>query len=133
LDRQILRLSEELTELRRTKSDLDAELKFINARIEEVTLALSDAVMEEELPSFTHGGYQYSLTSRKFASAENGDKDALYNALRDNGYEHLFTVNVNTLTSTVRELIDENGGILPDWLVGKARIFEKQSVRVTKK
>jgi len=131
--KNILELAEKLTELRKTKSDIDAELKFISRQIEEVTAELVEQMTEQELPSFTCKNNQFSLTTRCFASAADGGKDALYQALRENGFEHLFTVNANTLTSTVREIIEQNEDVVPDWLEGKVALFDKTSIRVTKK
>jgi uncharacterized coiled-coil protein SlyX len=129
----ILALAEELTELRALKSNLDEELKFVNGKIEKVNTALVEAMTESEMPNFTHSGFQYALSTRNFASATDGDKDSLYAVLRDNGFDHLFTVNAQTLTSTVRELMENNADTLPDWLDGKVSLYDKVSVRVTKK
>jgi len=58
----------------------------------------------------------------------------LYAALRENGYGGLITetVNANTLSSTVSELIEQNGEKLPGWLVGKVNTYDKVSVRIAK-
>ena len=129
----ILGLAEKLTDLRDMKSNLDAELKFVGGEIEKVTAEMVELMTEQEMPSFTHSGFQYSLATRSFASAADGDKDILYTALKDNGFEHLFTVNAQTLTATIRDIIEENGDQLPGWLTGKVALYDKTSVRVTKK
>ena len=133
MEKQILTLAEKLTDLRDVKSSLDAELKFINGEIEKVTAQMVELMTESEMPSFVHSGYQFSLATRSFASAADGDKDTLYSALKDNGFEHLFTVNAQTLTATIRDLIEENADQIPEWMDGKVALYDKTSVRVTKK
>ena len=129
----ILDLAEKLTELRTMKSDIDGELKFVTAEIDKVTAEMVELMTEQEMSSFTHREHKFSLTTRSFASAADGDKDSLYTALRQNGFDHLFTVNAQTLTATVRDIIEENADQLPDWLSGKVSLYDKTSVRVTKK
>jgi hypothetical protein len=92
------------------------------------------------VPSFTHSGFSYSLTTRTYASApgeEEGGRDILYAALRNNGFGHLFTVNPQTLTGFVKEqaaaYAEQHGGEgLPAWLIGKVKLFDKVAVTVRK-
>ena len=134
MEKQLLTLAEKLKSLRDTKSGKEDEVKQVNAEIEKITGELSDLMTENELPSFTHSGFTYSLSSRTFASPLAGNKEALYEALRENGYSGLITetVNSNTLSSTVSELIEQNGDTLPDWLDGKVSTYDKISVRIAK-
>ena len=48
------------------------------------------------------------------------------------GFDHLFTINTQTLSATVKELKSNNDDILPEWLEGLIRIYEQPSIRVTK-
>ena len=52
--------------------------------------------------------------------------------MRSNGYDDLFSINSKTLSATVKELMTENGGALPEWLEGLIKIAEKNSIRMTK-
>lgn len=132
MEKQILELAEKLKTLRDTKKDVEEEVKYLNGEIEKVTDELTGLMTENELSSFTYSGFTYSLSTRTFASALAGDKESLYEALRENGYGGLITetVNSNTLSSTVSELIEENGGAYPDWLNGKISTYDKVSVRI---
>jgi len=134
MDNKILALAEKLKKLRDTKKEVEDEVKYISGEIETVTEELTSLMTENELPSFTYSGFTYSLSTRTFASPLAGDKESLYDALRENGYGGLITetVNANTLSSTVSELIEQNGDSLPDWLVGKVSTYEKISVRIAK-
>jgi hypothetical protein len=140
-EKHILSLAEKLKSLKDTKSALDAELKSVSADIETLMRDLSDLMAEQEMPSFSHSGFTYSLTTRRYASPsdeEEGGREALYAALRKNGCDHLFTVNPQTLTGFVKEQAEEyaeehDGKIgLPGWLEGKVRLYDKVSVTVRK-
>ena len=134
MEKQILDLAQKLKTLRDAKTDTESEVKRLNGEIEKTTDELTGLMTENELPSFTYSGFTYSLSTRTFASPLAGDKETLYAALRENGYGELITetVNANTLSSTVSELIEQNGDKLPDWLAGKVNTYDKVSVRITK-
>ena len=56
-------------------------------------------------------------------------KEELYDALKEKGYEHLFTVNHKTLGSFVKEQVeetaDDNGEThIPEWLSGLVKSFD---------
>ena len=61
-------------------------------------------------------------------------KDALFEALKANGYGDLVyqTVNANSLSSFVKEQIESNGDTLPGWLEGLVSLFDKTTVSVRK-
>lgn len=127
-------LSEQLVILRDKKTAAEDVVKDLNAQIEKTEYELSEAMLDSDTPNFTHGGAQFILTTKTRASAIAGDKDELYTALRQNGHGDIITetVNANTLSSTVKGLIEDNEDTLPDWLVGKVNVFEKTGVTVKK-
>ena len=127
-------LADRLKELRDRKSDLDEELKQIQADIEDTGKRLVHFMMETETPNFTHAGSMFCLTTKTHASAPAGRKDALYDALRSEGFGDLIyeTVNANSLSAFVREQSMENGDKLPTWLDGLVTVFEKTTVGVRK-
>ena len=131
---EILRVAELYKMLRDEKSETEARVKELTAQIEQTGAKLSDLMLENEMPGFKHKGSQFSLVNTVRASAPAGDKSALFDALRDNGFSDLVyeTVNANSLSSFVREQIDLNGDKLPEWLVGKVNVFEKTTVSVRK-
>lgn len=57
----------------------------------------------------------------------------LWEAMKANGYEDLFTINSQTLSATVKELMANNDGVLPEFLVGLIKIAEKHTIRMAKK
>jgi len=122
-------LADKLRELREEKDAQAAILKDINADIDEAEYKLSEAMATAECSNFTRGEKQFILTTTTRWSAETERKDELYSVLKRNGYDHLFTVNTQTLGSFVREQVeetaDENGEThVPDWLTGLVKSYD---------
>jgi hypothetical protein len=132
MEQKIFELSDELKALRDIKKTQEEELKKTSAKITEVETALIDEMVTEEISSFKRNGQGFSLVVQNFPQAEPEQKDVLYKEFKERGYEHLFTINHQTLTSTLKEMIAENGEVIPDWLDGLVKIFEKSSIRIYK-
>lgn len=130
--KEIFELADKLKELRKRKSETDSQIKSINAEIEDVESKMISVMTDEELQSFKRAGSMFSLTVSEYPSAVPERRDALYEVLKQKGYEHLFTINSRTLSSNVKEMIEENEGDLPDWLEGLIKIYEKSSITVRK-
>ena len=134
MDGNMLELADRLKALRDQKAELEAEIKEINARIDEADWQLSNLMAETETQNFTHAGTMFCLTTKTRASAKAGRKDELFEALRGEGFGDMITetVNANNLSAFVREQIAENGDTLPAWLEGLVSVFEKTTVGVRK-
>ena len=134
MDGNMLEWADRLKALRDRKAELEAELKDINARIDDADWHLSNLMAESETQNFTHAGTMFCLTTKTRASAKAGRKDDLFAALRDEGYGDMITetINANNLSAFVKELIAENGDALPEWLDGLVSVFEKTTVGVRK-
>lgn len=133
-DETMFELAEKLKALRDQKTETEAVLKEINAQIDETDYRLSELMAESETQNFTRSGIMFCLTTKTRASAVAGSKEDLYAALRQQGYGDLVyeTVNANSLSSFVKERIEENEDTLPDWLTGLVNVFEKTTVGVRK-
>ena len=127
-------LADELTALRDRKETLEAELKQANADIGNTEWHLATMMADTETQNFTHAGTMFCLTTKTRASATAGMKDALFDALRAEGYGDLITetVNANSLSSFVKEQIADNDDALPGWLDGLVNVFEQTTVGVRK-
>lgn len=132
LDNRLLELSDRLKELRLAKSELEAQAKGINEEIDGVTAEMIGIMTTEELTSFNRNGTTFSLVTTEYPSPEPERKGELWEAMKANGFEDLFTINSQTLSATVKELISENGGVLPTWLEGLIKVAEKNTLRVAK-
>ena len=121
--------ADKLRKLREEKDTQTAILKDINTEIDEAEYKLSEAMATAECPNFTRGEKQFILTTTTRWSAETERKEELYAALEENGYDHLFTVNTQTLGSFVKEQVtetaDDNGEThVPDWLAGLVKSYD---------
>ena len=127
-------LADELKRLRDLKSDLESQVKDTTAQIDETDYRLSELMAEGEVQNFTRAGTMFCLTTKTRASAVAGSKEELYAALRAQGYGDLVyeTVNANSLSSFVKERIEESGDALPEWLIGLVNVFDKTTVGVRK-
>lgn len=126
---KLFTLADRLRELRAEKDDYTAMLKDVNTEIESAERELTDAMAQAECPNFTRGDKQFIITTTTRWSPEADRKEELYAALRDNGYDHLFTVNAQTLGSFVREQVaeteDANGEThIPEWLDGLVKSYD---------
>ena len=131
---RIFELADQLTTLRDEKKQVTEQLKQLNAAIDEVDYKLSEAMAASETQNFTRAGKLFYLTTTTHAAAVSGAKDALFTALKTNGYGDLIyeTVNANSLSSFVKEQIAEHEDKLPGWLEGLVSIFEETTVGVRK-
>ena len=132
MDTKLLELSDKLKDLREEKSEYESKVKKVNEEIENVTLEMIDLMTTDELTSFNRNGTTFSLVTTEYPAAEPSRKSELWQAMKENGFEDLFTINSQTLTATVKELIAENDGVLPTWLDGLIKIAEKNNIRVMK-
>ena len=134
MNNEIFEMADRLKAAKDRKKELDAMIKEVSAEIEQLDLALSDAMAEQEVERFSRNGSTFYLNTRLFASPAAGRKDEMMQTLKDNGYGSLVveTVNANTLASFVKEQKAANGEEVPQWLSDVVSVFEKVSVGVRK-
>ena len=130
----IFEMADRLKSLKKQKKDLEDSVKAIGSEIEELDRQLSDAMAETQLDSFSRNGSTFYLYSRLYASPSTGRKDAMMQALKQNGYGSLVVESVNskTLSSFVREQKEANQGSIPSWLSDTVSTYEKISVGIRK-
>ena len=131
---KMFELADKLKALRDQKDALEAELKQVNMDIDNADWYLANHMTETETQNFTRAGVIFCLTTKTRASALAGQKEALYEALRSQGYGDLVyeTVNANSLSAFVKEQIEANKDALPEWLDGLINVFDKTTVGVRK-
>ena len=134
MDNKIFDLADQLKAAKDKKKDLDAQIKEVTAAIEQLDLALSDAMAEAECERFSRNGSTFYLNTRLFASPVAGRKEELFQALKDNGFGEIVTetVNANTLASFVKEQMSLNNDEIPEWISEVVSTFEKVSVGIRK-
>jgi hypothetical protein len=131
-EKTMLELADQFKELKDKKSEMQAALKDVQAQLDEVEAKLIEVMTTEECDGFKRGGSNFSLVVRSYPGAIPDMKEQLYDVMKKQGFEHLFTINPQTLSATVKEIKVNNDNILPDWLEGLIQIYEEPSIRVTK-
>ena len=131
-EQSMLASADSLKALRDEKADLQARLKTVQESIDQVEAELIQAMTDEECTGFDRNGTRFSLVIKEFPGAVPEEKEELYRRMRTHGFDHLFTINTQTLSATVKELKANNDDVLPDWLEGVIQIFEQPSIRVSK-
>jgi hypothetical protein len=121
-----------LKELRDEKAELEDKVKSINAEIESVSAELIADLIENESTGFNYQGHNFTLVVKEYPAAEPDRKDELYGVMKEKGFGHLFTINSNTLSATVKELKANNGDTMPPWLEGLIKVAEKATIQIRK-
>ena len=130
MQEKLFTTADKYKELRKQKDELQFQLKELNNEIDGVERELIDNMVTEECESFKRNGSTFSLVIKEYPSAVQERKQELYNRMKEQGFEHLFTINTNTLSATVKELKSNNEDVLPDWLNGLIQTAEKASIRL---
>ena len=131
-DKTMMELADRLIQLRELKAATQAGLKDIEEQIDEVEAQLIASMTDQECTGFKHDGRTFSLVVKEYPGAIPESKQELYAAMKAHGFEHLFTINTNTLSGTIKELKANNDDVLPDWLEGLISTYEQTSIRVLK-
>lgn len=112
---------DELKELLDRKDALAAETKENNAAIEELKLQIAEEMITEECPRISRNGFVYSLQEKTIYSKKGEDKLMeegidFFEVLRNEGLGDLIveTVNSRTLQSSMKQYVEENGGLSED-------------------
>lgn len=121
-----------LKDLRDEKAELEEKVKGINAEIESISQELIADLIENESTGFNYQGHNFTLVIKEYPAAEPEQKDELYRVMKERGFEHLFSINSNTLSATVKELKASNDDTLPSWLEGLIKVAEKATIQIRK-
>ena len=129
---KLFTIADKYKEMRTQKSELQFKLKELNSQIESVERDLIQEMVTQEVPSFKRNGSMFTVITKEYPSPIVERKEELYDRMKEQGFEHLFTINTNTLSATVKELKANNEDIMPDWLDGLIQVKEMQSIQLRK-
>jgi len=129
----IFSLADRLQGLKQQKSQLEDEIKAVNAEISETESKVAGLMLEEEMQNFTRNGLIFYLSTKIYASAVADRKEELFAWLKENGYGDLVyeTVNANSLAAFIREQLEEVEE-LPEELAKLVNVYEKTTVGMRK-
>lgn len=113
---EILELIDNYKELLDKKEALAEETKANNKEVEEARNALSQAMIDAEMPKVSRNGFLYSLQDKTKYSKKAGDSEEFLGFLEQEGLGDIIkrTVDARTLSSTIGEVVEENNGELPE-------------------
>lgn len=102
-----------LEERDRLKAETEENNKLLQAEKE----ALSQVMIEEEVPKISRGGFSFILQSKTKYSKKAGCDQQLFEVLRDEGLGDIIreTVNAQTLQGTISSLVEERGELPPEF------------------
>ncbi len=132
MEQKMFELADKYKQLRLQKDQLQFQTKLINAELDELEKMLIQEMVGEEITSFRRDGSMFTVVTKEYPSAVVERKAELYDTMKEQGFEHLFTINTNTLSATIKELKANNDDILPQWLEGLVQTSEKQLIQLRK-
>lgn len=112
---------DEYKELLDRKDALEEQTKANNAAIEELKKQITQEMIDNESPVISRNGFRYSL-QQKTKYSKKAEETLLeegvdfFEVLRDEGLGDIIkeTVNANTLTSSMKAYVEENGELSED-------------------
>ena len=121
----MITLAKELLKFDNAIKDTEKVLEYLKQKRGELEKQLVNEMIDEEVGNLSIEGNKIYLSTRISVSPKAGMKDELFHALTDNGFAAIIksTINANTLTATVREIMEHNDNKLPDWLADKVSLF----------
>lgn len=117
--------------------ELTAKLDDAKSKREEITELFIKEMQDQDLTEVSVDGIGKKFIVRKdtYANYLVENKDNVFNALRDMGVGDIIKEDVNpkTFNSTIKTILEENNGVLPDCLSEYVNLFEKSKVGILKK
>lgn len=112
----MLSLVDEYRALLDRKDELAEHTKANNKAIEACRNRLAELMVNEEVEKINRSGYTYTLSPKTKYTKAAGMDEELFALLREVGLGDIITetVNAQTLSSTVNQIVEENDGFLPE-------------------
>jgi len=132
---KLFELADQLKDLTEQKNTLQADLKELNKKLEDVNGALAREMLDAELQNFQRGDRTFYLRTDLQVSDIAEMREALYQTLRDQGFGDLIkeTVNPQTLKAFVKEQVaDTEDDELPEWIAPYVRAYKQEKVGIRK-
>lgn len=126
-------LALDLHAARVAKVEADTAAKEAGAAVREAESLLFDALVEAGLERITAHGHTFSLDTKTYYSVAPENMDAFHEAMESEGRGSIFkyTVHHATLNATIRELVEQRGG-MPESIGGLVKAYDEGKVNVRK-
>lgn len=137
--KNLLEMIDNYKKLLDKKEQLDKDTKENDANIKSAVAAITDVMIDEEVPSVTRKGFKYTISPRikfnKIGDARLAEKKVnFFKTLKEAGMGDLIkqTVNAKSLSSACKAAYEENGEELPDDLKKIVEPFEWMDISMRK-
>lgn len=119
-------LIDQYKELLDRKDQLEEATKENNKAIEAARKELAQAMIDEESPTVSRGGFIYSLQDKTKYSKKSCDEEAFFDTLENAGLGSLIkrTVNAQSLNSAMREIAENNDDELPEEFADYINVYQ---------
>lgn len=117
---------------REAKEAAERAFDDAKAELQEAERALVEAMVSDEVESIKVDGKLFSLSTKAYYSCPADNSDALFALLRRDGLGDIIKEKVDprTLSSSLRELAEECGGVLPEGYGDVVNVYDKTSISV---
>lgn len=135
---KLYNLATMLAEAKNYKDDLKFQLKENEESIKNLQEKMVELMVELDIPNISRNGQRFSVVVKENYGPIIEKKQEFYDAMKENGYEHLFTINSQTQASVLKEIINnyrdgnELSTEMPEWLDGLINTYERSVISVTK-
>lgn len=130
-------LAKELTEADMLVKELSDKLDEAKSKKEEIVRQLSKEMQEQDLFEVSVDGLNKKFILRKetYANYLVENRERVFDGLRQLGMGDIIKEDVNnkTFNSTIRTLLENSGGTLPECLTPYITLFEKSKIGIVKK
>jgi len=129
---QLFDIADKYLEARDKHDESARATKSLKDELEELEWQLIQTMEESDLKSFKRNGVNLTVAVTPCMSPEPDRKNELWDRMKEQGYESLFTIHSATLQSEIKRMADENDGQLPEWLDGLIKQFDRKSIQKRK-
>lgn len=128
--KKITDYAREYAEARKIKEEAEKVLAEAKESMLAAEAALFSAMVDDEIDSISYGGKTYRPQIKTYYSCPADKKQELFIALREDGLGDIIKedVNANTLSSAMREVVEQNGGEVPEEYADLVNVYDKQTI-----
>jgi hypothetical protein len=132
-----LSLRELCAEIIKEKAALEAveyQKKIVDEKVDALELKIHDIMLESEIERISVDGYTFRPDVKIRASIWAEMQEKAFRVFPKHGLGGLIkkTINAQTLSATTRELLEQNEGKLPKWMLPYVNIYRAKKVSMRK-
>ena len=127
----IFNKADKLKSLKEKKGQLENELKGCSTEIEQVSRAMADEMISDEIQNINRSGYCFYIVNKLYASLKGEVEPEAYQVFKSHGYgdlirEYIFPQKVQVLCKQFYEDKDK----LPEWLEPYVNVHKDKEINI---